>query len=116
MDWDCRHAPFILSLQRLRDVWGSVESLWTSPPFATGSQVAERWMWEQPYFSRLYPHPPAEVHSYSEGSIGVGTLRPCSVDLLAKDRITLHLVFDLSDGVNYRRVIAPSEELPDPHE
>ena len=46
----------------------------------------------------------------------VPAFRARGVDLLAKDGVSLHLVFDFPDRVNHGRMIAASEELSDPHE
>ena len=115
MDWDCVHSPFIVCWQRLRSRVGGVESLLISPRFATSYVVAPEAMWETPVVFAVVSTPLCADFSNSL-LLRVLAFRACSVDLLAKDGVSLHLVFDFPDRVNHGRMIAASEELSDPHE
>jgi hypothetical protein len=125
VDWDGIWVPFFVCLQLLSTPWSSVEALLISSLFVTVGHMTQVAMWETTGVSSLYPQqlersglgPDRCVsESIHRLLIRVLALRSCSVDLLAKDWITLHLFFDLPDRVNYGRVVATSEKLPNPHE
>jgi hypothetical protein len=125
VDWDGACPPFLVCLQLLSAPRSSVEALLISSLFVTVGDMTRVAMWETTGFSSLYPQRlersglgPDRCVSESVHRLlsRVLALRSCSVDLLAKDWIALHLFFDLPDRVNYGRVIATSEKLPNPHE
>ena len=115
MDWDCVHSPFIVCWQRLQSRACGVESLLISARFATSRAVAPEAMWETPVVFAVVSTRLCEDVSNSL-LLRVLAFRARGVDLLAKDGVSLHLVFNFPDRVNHGRVIAASEELSDPHE
>jgi len=115
VDWDCVHSPFIVCWQRLRSRACGVKSLLISPRFATSRAVAPEAMWETPMVFAVVSTPLCADFSNSL-LLRVLAFRARGVDLLAKDGVSLHLVFDFPDRVNHGRMIATSEELSDPHE
>lgn len=90
------HLTVTLLLQRLQVHWSSVESLLISSLFAMSRDLDHGTMWKTTGLSSVVSTQSARAQAVlvARTLFRALALRPDSIDLLPKDGVALHLVFD----------------------